>query len=312
MQKDSFTGRPTFIQGRYLPDEGVRAGLQDDHQRRLAALDQLRALAAECGVATDPDRDLVTLPEDAISLLELADPLWASLGEAIREWRELVPLCRLEDFGFPEGPALNFEEGSQRLRYLHSGVEASAFISTGDASIYKFYRPVEGTEKLIGSTFVFRPDDERLLEDEAQPGSYRDVFEKLLLIDALGLPTEVIGITPEGIVVAKQTIGEPLPQGDDMSRRLPAGLIEIPSRFLRANRDHPRLYFLRDRAWLVADLHARNFVRCADGALRVIDLVAAPWPSDAAQRYPLIGDWIARVRHDPAAGVLRSSGDHEL
>lgn len=312
MQKDPFTGCPTSVQGRNLPDEGIRSGLQDDHWRRLAALDQLRALAAECGVATDPDRDLVTLPEDAISLLELADPLWARLGGAIREWRNLVPLCRLEDFGFPEGPPINFEEGSPRLRYLHSGVEASAFVSSHDSSIYKFYRPVEGTEKLIGSTFGFRPDDERLLEAEAQPGSYRDVFEKLLLIDALGLPTEVIGITPEGIVVAKQTIGEPLPQGDDMSRQLPPGLIEIPSRFLRANRDHPRLYFLHGRAWLVADLHARNFVRCCDGRLRVIDLVAAPWPMDASQRYPLIGDWINRVRADPAAGVLYHAGDDEL
>lgn len=312
MQKDPFTGCPTSIQGGNLPGENIRAGLQNDHQRRLAALAELRSLAAECGVATDPDRDLVTLPEDAISLLELADPLWARLGEAIRHWRELVPICRLEDFGFHEGPAINLEEGSPRLRYLHSGVEASAFMAVEDASIYKFYRPVEGTEKLIASTFMFRPDEERLLEAEARPGSYRDLFEKILLIDALGLPTEVMGVTPEGIVVAKQTIGEPLPQGDDMSDRLPEGLIEIPSRFLRVNRDHPRLYFLGGRAWLVADLHARNFVRCSDGSLRVIDLVAAPWPIEETAKYPLIRDWIERVRANPEAGVLRVVSDDEL
>ncbi len=312
MQKDPFTGCTTFIQGRNLPGEDTRTGLQDDHQRRLATLAQLRALAAECGVATDPDRDLVTLPEDAISLLELADPLWAELGKVIRQWRELVPLCRLEDFGFPEGPAINLEEGSPRLRYVHSGVEASAFLSIGDSSIYKFYRPVEGTEKLIGSTFGFRSDDERLLEAEARPGSYQDLFEKILLIDALGMPTEIIGITSEGIVVAKQTLGEPLPQGDDMSARLPKGLIEIPSRFLRVNRDHPRLYFLGGRVWLVADLHARNFVRCSDGGLRVIDLVAAPWPAEAAFTYPLIRDWIARVQKNPTAGLLCAVDDDEL
>ncbi|MEO7598014.1 MAG: hypothetical protein ABIV50_03715, partial [Opitutus sp.] len=277
-----------------------------------AALAELRALAAECGVATDPDRDLVTLPEDAISLLELADPLWARLGVAIREWRDLVPLCRLEDFGFPEGPTIHLEEGSPRLRYLHSGVEASAFIAIGDGSIYKFYRPVEGTEKLIGSTFAFQPGEERLLEVQARPGNYRDIFEKIWLIDALGVPTEVIGVTPEGIVVAKQTIGEPLPQGEDMSQQLPAGLIEIPSRFLRVNRDHPRLYFLAERAWLVADLHARNFVRCSDGALRVIDLVAAPWPNEAASVYPLIRDWMDRVRVDPGAGLLGAVNDADL
>jgi hypothetical protein len=97
-----------------------------------------------------------------------------------------------------------------------------------------------------------------------------------------------------------------------MSNRLPDGLIEIPSRFLRVNRDHPRLYFLAGRAWLVADLHARNFVRCSDGALRVIDLVAAPWPMEEAAKYPLIHDWIERVRANPDAGVLRVVSDDEL
>ena len=126
------------------------------------------------------------------------------------------------------------------------------------------------------------------------------------------MATEVIAVTPEGILVAKQALGEALPQGDDVSGVLPAGLIEIPSRFLRANRDHPRLCFTGDQAWLVADLHARNFVRCPDGALRVIDLVAAPWPDQETARSPLIQDWLARVRMDPAAGVLPAADDAEL
>ncbi len=139
------------------------------------------------------------------------------------------------------------------------------------------------------------------------------MLEKLLLIELLdGMPCEVVAVTPEGIVVAKQSLGEPLPQGDDVSALLPSGLIEIPSRFLRANRDHPRLLFVEGRPWLVGDLHARNFVRAADGVLRVIDLVAAPWPREALTRNPLIGDWIARVRENPRAGLLRASADDEL
>ena len=93
---------------------------------------------------------------------------------------------------------------------------------------------------------------------------------------------------------------------------LPAGLIEIPSRFLRADRDHPRLFFLEGEPWLVADLHARNFVRCTDGALRVIDLVAAPWPMDLTAREPLIADWLARVRMDPMTSALPGAHDDEL
>ena len=64
--------------------------------------------------------------------------------------------------------------------------------------------------------------------------------------------------------------------------------------------------------WLVADLHARNFVRCADGALRVIDLVAAPWPERAAERDALIGRWLAEKRIDPNAPALGVSRDDEL
>lgn len=97
-----------------------------------------------------------------------------------------------------------------------------------------------------------------------------------------------------------------------MSQLLPPALIEIPSRFLRANRDHPRLFFLKNRAWLIADLHARNFVRCEDNQLRIIDLVAAPWPSDKSRHHPIITDWINRVKLDPHASVLASSPDDEL
>ena len=64
--------------------------------------------------------------------------------------------------------------------------------------------------------------------------------------------------------------------------------------------------------WLVADLHARNFVRCADGELRVIDIVTAPWPEAMSPRDPLMAEWLERVRRDPAAGALRSAPDDEL
>ena len=89
-------------------------------------------------------------------------------------------------------------------------------------------------------------------------------------------------------------------------------LIEIPSRFLRANRDHPRLLFFNGQGWLIADLHARNFVRCEDGRLRVIDLVAAPWPTGTTHAHPLITDWLERVRKDPNASALPSARDDEL
>src|ERR1051326_2621549 len=298
--QDPFTGRSTLLRGRQLIGPAERGALQDDHERRLGALDRLCAAAAECGVGKDPNRDLVVLAEDEVILLEGADPVWAALGNAIRDCGARLPLKRLEDFGFiaADNP---LEEPNARLRRIGGGVEAWAFESVEDGSVYKFYLTRE--EKRIGSEFGFRRGDETTLLAEAELGNYRGLLEKLLLIHLLGgMATEPIAITPEGILVAKQTLGETLPQGDDVSQVLPAGLIEIPSRFLRANRDHLRLFFLgrngTSRPFLVADLHARNFVRDREGALRLIDLVAAPWPENFTAREPLITEWLARVRDD--------------
>jgi len=311
--QDLFTSAPTCLRGRRLPGPGEHRQLQDDHVRRLEALDRLRARAEECRVATDPDRDLVTLPEDTLSLLELGDPVWAELGKSIRAWRELVPLRRLEDFGFEAEAENPLEEPNPRMRRFGGGVEAWVFVGEEDGSVYKFYRPLEGPDKKIGSAFGFRRGEEGAAQAEARHGSYRDLFEKFLLIGALGgMPIEVVAATPEGVVVVKQTLGDPLEQGDDVSGRLPEGLIEIPSRFLRADRDHPRLCFCGDRAYLVADLHARNLVRAADGKLRVIDLVGAAWPADGPGADPSITAWLERVRLDPAAGLLAPVRDEDL
>ncbi len=309
--QDAFTRQPTRIRGRALPPEQDRLALQHDHERRLEALARLGAAAAQCGVRADSDRDLVLLAEDEISLLESAGGDWAAFGAAIREWRALLPLHRLDEFGFAAEVENPLEESNAVLRRIGGGVEAWAFVAEHDGSVYKFYLPRE--EKRIGSIFGFKPGDEASLHAEAMLGDYRALLEKLLLIHLLGgMATEVVAVTPEGIVVAKQALGEPLPQGDDVSQLLPEGLCEIPSRFLRANRDHPRLFFHRERPWLVADLHARNFVRAMDGRLRVIDLVAAPWPSEIAGRDALMREWLERVRLDPTASVLPGAPDHEL
>jgi hypothetical protein len=309
--EDAFTRRPSCISGPLLPDEKRRRDLQDDHRRRLEALARLGEAAAQCDLRADTDRDLVVLEEDEVSLLEGTGPQWARFGEAIRSLRALLPLMRLPDFGFLGLEGEGLDETNDRMVRIGGGVEAWAFMSPADGSVYKFYWPQE--ERTIGSEFEFSTGDETVLQAKAEYGSYRALLEKLLLIQLLGgMATEVLAVTPEGVLVAKQTYGEPMPQGDDMSERLPGGLIEIPSRFLRVNRDHPRLTFAMGEPYLVADLHARNFVRGADGALHLIDLVAAPWPQAELHRDPLIAEWIGRVRSDPLAPALPDAPDEEL
>ena len=307
--QDPFTGQFTCLRGTYLPSSRERETILGDHRNRLWAFDNLVEKAGQCSIYADKDRDFAVLPEDEVSLLETSGGLWAELGRAIRGFRKSLPLIQLDAFGFETAGEDIFEANTSRVIRIGGGVEALAFQSS-DASIYKFFFFRENGS--IGASFAFTKRDEGVIVASAIPASYRLLLAKLSIINQIGAPTEIVGITPEGVLVVKQVLGEALPQGSDTSKLLPPGLIEIPSRFLQADRDHPRLLFINGEPWLVADLHARNFVRCADGQLRVIDLVAAPWPMDITAKETLVSDWLERVLCDPTASVLRGSRDDEL
>jgi hypothetical protein len=309
MQKDPFTGGETFLEGPRLPGGEAWTGILDRHGERLRALDQMGAKARQCAIGTDKDHALVVAQGDEVGLLELAEPRWAEFGDAIRAFRATLPLVRLEDFGFDSELDDPFESNTARLHRIGGGVEALAF-ANAQQSVYKFFLFREGGD--VGATFRFDRGDDGLLVATAVPGSYRRLFEKLRLTHIVGMPTELAGITPEGVLVAKQTYGKPLPEKHDVSGLDPDRFIPIPSRFLRADRDHPRLAFLDGEPWLVADTHDRNVVRDERGELRVIDLVAAPLTFALLDRAPLFRDWVQRAKQDPRAEILAPVNDDEL
>lgn len=307
--QDPFTGKPTHLEGPRLPGAEGWAAVLDGHRERLRALDQLGEAAAQCGIRADSDRDLILVREDEVGLLEATGPEWAAFGDAIRAFRRRLPVVPLEDFGFRSDLDDPFEANTAQLARIGGGVEALAFVD-GRRSVYKFFHFREGGA--VGATFDFAPGEVALLQAEAVPGDYRMLLEKLRLTHVFGIPTEVVAITPEGILVAKQTLGRALPDKTDVSGLDPARLIPVPSRFLRTNRDHPRLAFLDGTPWLVADTHDRNIVIAEDGSWRIIDLVAAPFPSAWLERLPSLRQWIERARHDPGTPALASVDDSEL
>jgi hypothetical protein len=308
-QKDPFTGHPTHLAGSRLPGAEGWSAVLDGHRQRLRTFDQLVQAARECGLGTDKDLDIVRLAEDEVSLLETTGGEWAALGDAIRAFRHHLPIVPFETFGFSSEAEDPFETDSARLRRIGGGVEALAFVDPGH-SVYKFFLFREGGD--VGATFAFRRGEGDLLHATAAPGSYRMLFQKLQLTHQFGIPTEIIGITHEGILVAKQTFGRMLPEKTDVSAHDPENLIPIPSRFLRADRDHPRLAFLDGEPWLVADTHDRNVVVDETGSWRIIDLVAAPLPPEWLAEMELFRNWIERARHDPRAEALEAVDDDEL
>ena len=306
---DPFSGHPTHLEGSRLPGAEGWAAVLDGHRERLRALDQLGEKAAQCSFAAHQDRSLVLAAEDEVGLLEFTGGDWAALGDAIRAFRRHLPLVAFDTFGFDAESEDPFEVDGPKLRRIGGGVEALAFID-GRNSVYKFFLFREGGD--VGATFAFGRGEGDLLLATAVPGSYRMLFEKLRLTHQFGIPTEIVGITPEGIVVAKQTLGRMLPEKTDVSGLDPQRFMSIPSRFLRADRDHPRLAFLDGVPWLVADTHDRNVVVAEDGSWRVIDLVAAPLPPAWLGQVPLFQDWIERARLDPRAEILAPANDDEL
>jgi hypothetical protein len=308
--QDPFSGQKSFLDGPHLPGAGGQAAILDSHRQRLRALDQLGEKAEKCGIRADKDRDLVLVQEDEVGLLEATGPEWAALGQAIRDFRRCLPIVPFEDFGFNLDVDDPFESNTTRLRRIGGGVEALAFVDDR-RSVYKFFHFREGGD--VGATFEFSSGGEgALLQATAVPGSYRMLFEKLRLTHLIGMPTEILGITPEGILVAKQTLGRALPDKTDVSALDPQCLIPLPSRFLRADRDHPRLVFLDGEPWLVADTHDRNVVVAEDGSRRIIDLVAAPLPPALLREHSLFRDWIERARLDPHTSVFAPVNDDEL
>ena len=306
---DPFSGQVTHLEGSRLPGSEGWSAVLDGHRERLRALDQLGEKAAECSFAAHQDRSLVLAAEDEVGLLEFTGGSWAALGDAIRAFRQHLPLVAFDTFGFDAENDDPFEVDGPRLRRIGGGVEALAFID-GRNSVYKFFLFREGGD--VGATFHFGRNEGEWLQATAVPGNYRQLFDKLRLTHMLGMPTEIAGITPEGIVVAKQTFGRMLPEKTDVSGLDPDRFISIPSRFIRTDRDHPRLAFLDDVPWLVADTHDRNVVIAADDTWRVIDLVAAALPPEWLDQMPLFANWIERARHDPHAGILAPANDDEL
>jgi len=306
---DPFTGQPTFLEGPRLPGPEGWTAVLDGHGQRLRALDQLGEKAAECSVAADSDRPLVLAQGDEVGLLELAEERWRVFGEAIRGFRTTLPFVRLEDFGFSAESDDPFEANTARLRRIGGGVEALAFADHRN-SVYKFYLFREGGD--VGATFAFHRGEGEVLQATAVPGSYRRLFEKLRMTHLFGMPTEIAGVTPEGILIVKQTFGRLLPEKTDVSGLDPNRFVSIPSRFLRADRDHPRLAFVDDVPWLVADTHDRNVAVAQDNTWRVIDLVAAPLPPEWLRQMPLFQHWVERARRDPRAEALAPVSDDEL
>ncbi len=311
---DSFSKRETFLSGSVLPSDRDQARLVECHERRLEAFHHLRKAAAQCGLGQSPatDYELLQFPEDDLSLLKHEGGAWAELYEAVRLLRLTLPLLTLEAFGFNSNADEPFDDNTQGLRCIGSGMEAWAFQDAA-GSIYKFFLPREACWS--GATFDFKQNSEDVIEAKACfECTYDDLLKKLLLINLIGgMPTEVLGLTSEGILIAKQTRGQALAKGTDPTPFLDLKILrDCPSRLLICDRAHPRLLVEKENLWLIGDLHDRNIVYDCNGQARIIDCVATQLPKKIIDRTPLLQHWLRLAIDNPVADLLEDVPDTEL
>jgi hypothetical protein len=301
---DPFSGRFTVIRGAKLPGKDDQAHLIHHYERGLEAIARLGAAAAQCSLTTDSERDLLLLPEDTLAILETEGGQWANLFRVLCEVRGFLPLLTLEKFGFPTDADDPLDEKNPRLRRIGTGMEVWAFADE-DGSIYKFFMPRD--VQLIGAGFRYDLEEDSRVMATAVAGSYHELLAKLALLNQIGgMPTEIVGLTVEGILVVKQT------RGIDTSSLLPAHFLECPSRILNCDRKHPRLVLVGECPWLVADLHEKNFVYDAENKVCIIDLVAAPISAELINCLPLMKHWIQHAQAGRSSFTMNKEDDRDL
>ncbi len=136
----------------------------------------------------------------------------------------------------------------------------------------------DGRNGAWGIDVVFASDGTFKKELSRRPESF---FEKLWLLERLGLPTEVLGLTEGGTLVVRQAAVV-----ENWSRSATANtggvvLHAVPGNILRAAGDtaaESRIVIIGGRFFLMTDLHDENIMADASGSLRIIDAAVAEIP----------------------------------
>jgi hypothetical protein len=175
------------------------------------------------------------------------------------------------------------EEAETAWEFVADGQEAFVYRNPAEpAVVYKFVPRVvftDGRKGAWGIDVVFATDGTFKKELSRRPESF---FEKLWLLERLGLPTEILGMTEGGTLVVRQAAVV-----ENLSRSAAANtggvvLHAVPGNILRAAGDtaaESRIVIIDGRFFLMADLHDENIMADARGSLRIIDAAVAEVPA---------------------------------
>ena len=175
------------------------------------------------------------------------------------------------------------DEADTAWTFIADGQEAFVYRNpTEQAVVYKFVPKVvfnDGRTGGWGIDVVFAADGTFKKELSRRAESF---FEKLWVLERLGLPTEVIGWSEGDTLVIRQAAV--VENWDRTAAANTSGLVlhAVPDTVLRATGDlaaESRIVAINRRFFLITDLHDENIMADASGSLRIIDAAVAEIPA---------------------------------
>jgi len=173
---------------------------------------------------------------------------------------------------------------SSELRQLKSGAEAYPFADDEAKVVYKLFN-LRGTEDLerpqgwLGKRVIMEERDDELAVILSE-ATLTDTLEKLMVLnDAGGHPTEIVGLSDDGnFMIAKQPFALPYVDfKNDRKNAVEAIKAVVPS-FTRLNREIG-VFWLREQAWMICDLHNGNIMRNRENKPTIIDALIGRLPT---------------------------------
>lgn len=257
--------------------------------------------------------------------------------ESSEKLSESLPAHDLSDYGFPSsGSVMERLRGNKSIEFIAEGNEAIAYRVPEMGIVIKFY-PVNSdrTGSAKGYGYVERPgvaDGMLTLGEHEWSNSPSDLIEKLKLVDAMGTPTEIVGITKEGVVIVKQADKSIVPNdsiGDGKLEsngvqvfELPGDVAKVPGHAL----DQSAIIKFDGKWWLASDMHENNRIVDGSGKSHIIDLTLGEIPEAvqnasensrkffglANKRIQDFGEKLGGARKDQVSSVEKEISDDEI
>jgi|GEM_PF-4284 len=282
------TGIATYITGPRF-DERASPGLTAANRRRVG-----QALALY--------RELVGVGEAP------PDGAWPDQVEFIAA-KHGIPLIRQPELGLKMDEQGIWQPAGADLIRLKAGSEAQPFLDKSEGTVFKIFALLDNGG--IGKILRAQCDADARWYVDFEPATMLETLEKLNLLHEIGgLPTEIVGITPQAAWIVAQPEATQVALEEYQAARAEAvatvGGIQVSG--IRGLEDI-RIVWHRDRAWMIGDLHARNIMRDSSGKAVIMDALVAP-VSKAMLALPAVQNAIREAK--AKAGVLNSSAEGDL